>query len=71
MTLANPAGLWLALLAIPVLALHMLRPRRVPVAVSSPGIAYLFIRCTCIDKSPSASLVVSEAAAGLGRLPEA
>jgi Mg-chelatase subunit ChlD/uncharacterized membrane protein len=35
MTLANPAGLWLALLAIPVIALHMLRPRRVPVAVSS------------------------------------
>ncbi|MBN2623515.1 MAG: VWA domain-containing protein, partial [Acidimicrobiales bacterium] len=35
MTLANPAGLWLALLALPVLALHILRPRRDEVEVSS------------------------------------
>lgn len=35
MRLVNPAGLWLALLALPVLALHVLRPRRPPVEVSS------------------------------------
>ncbi len=35
MTFANPAGLWLALLALPVLALHVLRPRRDEVVVSS------------------------------------
>ncbi len=35
MTFANPAGLWLALLALPVLALHILRPRRDEVEVSS------------------------------------
>jgi len=32
---ANPAGLWLGLLAIPILVLHILRPRRPPVEVSS------------------------------------
>jgi len=32
---ANPAGLWLGLLAIPVVVLHVLRPRRPPVEVSS------------------------------------
>jgi Mg-chelatase subunit ChlD len=31
----NPAGLWLAALAIPVVLLHVLRPRRPPVEVSS------------------------------------
>lgn len=35
MSLADPAGLWLALLALPVLALHILRPRRDEVEVSS------------------------------------
>ncbi len=35
MTFAAPAGLLLALLAIPVIALHMLRPRRPPMVVSS------------------------------------
>jgi Mg-chelatase subunit ChlD len=35
LTFANPAGLWLALLAVPVLALHVLRPRRDEVEVSS------------------------------------
>lgn len=35
MRLANPAALWLSLLALPVLALHILRPRRPPVEVSS------------------------------------
>ena len=35
MRFANPAGLWLGLLAIPVLALHVLRPRRPAVEVSS------------------------------------
>ena len=35
MTLLNPAALWLLLLAIPVLALHILRPRRLPKEVSS------------------------------------
>jgi len=35
MTFANPAGLALLVLAIPVLLLHMLRPRRRPEAVSS------------------------------------
>ncbi len=35
MSFANPAGLWLALLALPVLALHILRPRRDEVEVSS------------------------------------
>ena len=35
MRFANPAGLWLALLAIPVVALHVLRPRRPAVEVSS------------------------------------
>jgi Ca-activated chloride channel family protein len=32
---ADPAGLWLGLLALPVLALHVLRPRRPAVEVSS------------------------------------
>jgi Ca-activated chloride channel homolog len=32
---ANPAGLWLSLLAVPVVVLHVLRPRRPPVEVSS------------------------------------
>jgi len=35
MTFAHPAGLWLLLLALPVLALHILRPRRDEVEVSS------------------------------------
>ena len=35
MRFANPAGLWLALLALPVLALHVLRPKRPAVEVSS------------------------------------
>lgn len=35
MTFASPAGLWLLALAIPVLALHVLRPRRQRVEVSS------------------------------------
>ena len=35
MIFATPAGLLLGLLAIPILALHMLRPRRPPVEVSS------------------------------------
>ena len=35
MRFANPAGLWLGLLAIPIVALHILRPRRPPVEVSS------------------------------------
>ena len=35
MRFANPAGLWLVLLALPVLALHVLRPRRTTRAVSS------------------------------------
>ena len=35
MSLANPVGLWLALLALPVLALHVLRPRRTTRSVSS------------------------------------
>ncbi len=35
MRFANPAGLWLALLAIPVIALHVLRPKRPAVEVSS------------------------------------
>lgn len=35
MRFANPAGLWLGLLALPVLALHVLRPRRPAVEVSS------------------------------------
>lgn len=35
MSFANPAALWLATLAIPVLALHVLRPRRLPHVVSS------------------------------------
>jgi Mg-chelatase subunit ChlD len=34
-TFANPAGLWLLALALPVLALHVLRPRRDEVRVSS------------------------------------
>jgi hypothetical protein len=34
-TFASPAALWLALLAAPIIALHMLRPRRPPVEVSS------------------------------------
>src|SRR5690242_13269816 len=34
-SLASPAGLLLGLLAIPILALHMLRPRRPPLEVSS------------------------------------
>src|SRR5947209_8043860 len=34
-SLAAPAGLLLALLAIPIVALHMLRPRRPPLEVSS------------------------------------
>jgi Mg-chelatase subunit ChlD len=34
-TLLNPAALWLLLLALPVLALHVLRPRRVAHEVSS------------------------------------
>jgi len=32
---ANPAGLWLLLLAVPVLLLHVLRPRRQPRQVAS------------------------------------
>ena len=35
MTLTAPAGLWLLLLAIPVVALHLLKPRRQPREVSS------------------------------------
>ena len=35
MRFANPAGLWLGLLAIPIVVLHILRPRRPPVEVSS------------------------------------
>jgi Mg-chelatase subunit ChlD len=35
MSFANPAGLWLLGLALPVLALHVLRPRRQRVEVSS------------------------------------
>ncbi|HVF13580.1 MAG TPA: BatA and WFA domain-containing protein, partial [Acidimicrobiales bacterium] len=35
MRFANPGGLWLGLLAIPVVVLHILRPRRPPVEVSS------------------------------------
>lgn len=35
MTLANPAGLLFLLAAIPVIALHMLKPRRAEVSVSS------------------------------------
>lgn len=35
MRFANPTGLWLGLLAIPVVVLHILRPRRPPVEVSS------------------------------------
>ncbi len=35
MRFANPAGLWLALLALPVLALYVLRPKRPAVEVSS------------------------------------
>ncbi|MGH9280765.1 MAG: vWA domain-containing protein, partial [Acidimicrobiales bacterium] len=35
MRLANPAGLWLLALAIPIVMLHVLRPRRPPVEVSS------------------------------------
>src|SRR5690606_8908355 len=34
-TFAHPAALWLALLAVPVLVLHVLRPRRDAVEVSS------------------------------------
>ncbi len=33
--LVNPAGLWLLALAIPVILVHILRPRRTPVTVSS------------------------------------
>ena len=35
MTFANPAGLWLLALALPILVLHMLRPRREEVKVPS------------------------------------
>ena len=35
MRFANPVGLWFGLLALPVLALHVLRPRRPAVEVSS------------------------------------
>ena len=35
MTLANPAGLALLVLAVPIVLLHVLRPRRRPVTVSS------------------------------------
>ena len=35
MRLANPAGLWLLLAAVPVVLLHVLRPRRERVVVSS------------------------------------
>ena len=35
MRFSNPAGLWLGLLAIPVVLLHVLRPKRPPVEVSS------------------------------------
>lgn len=35
MRFANPAALWLGLLALPILALHVLRPRRPTVEVSS------------------------------------
>ncbi len=35
MRLANPAGLWLALLALPIVALHILRPRRLRLEVAS------------------------------------
>ncbi|HVL28725.1 MAG TPA: BatA and WFA domain-containing protein, partial [Acidimicrobiales bacterium] len=35
MRFANPAGLWLAALAVPVVLLYVLRPRRPPVEVSS------------------------------------
>ncbi|MEX2659806.1 MAG: VWA domain-containing protein [Acidimicrobiales bacterium] len=35
MTLANPAGLWLLALALPIVALHVLRPRRTARVVSS------------------------------------
>lgn len=35
MRFANPAGLWLLTLAVPILLLHMLRPRRPSVEVSS------------------------------------
>lgn len=34
-TLANPAGLWWWLLAVPILALHVLRPRRVQATVAA------------------------------------
>ncbi len=33
--LANPAGLWWALTAVPILLLHVLRPRRIQAAVSA------------------------------------
>ncbi len=33
--LANPAGLWLAALALPIIAMHILRPRRVQQGVSA------------------------------------
>lgn len=35
MRFANPAGLWLLLLAAPIVVLHILRPKRPPVEVSS------------------------------------
>ena len=35
MRFANPAGLWLALLVIPIIILHVLKPRRQRVSVSS------------------------------------
>ena len=34
-TLANPAGLWWCLLALPIVALHVLRPRRVQAQVAA------------------------------------
>jgi len=35
MTFTNPAGWWLALLALPIIALHVLKPRRQRAVVSS------------------------------------
>ncbi len=33
--LANPAGLWLGLLAVPIIAMHVLRPRRIQQTVAA------------------------------------
>ena len=32
-SLANPAGLWLAALTLPIIALHILKPRRIQAIV--------------------------------------